>query len=1705
MSGLLHAVACIAGLTGSLLIGSLLAIAGVADDRGESGPLRAGAAAVDVSPRVLPVEVNGGFLTRSVDHTQTPLHARAVVFERGGDWIALVVVDSCMLPRDVCDAIKQRASAATGIPSDRMLVAATHTHSAPSAMDYCLGTMRDDTYTAQLIPQVVEAIIEAHGRLEPALVGATAVDAWNHTHCRRWITRSDTPGTDPFGGRTVRAMMHPNPISDYVGPAGPVDPALSILSVVRPDGRPIAVVANFSMHYLGGVRGVSPDYFGPFSTAVEQALEKSFPGSGSVAMMSQGTSGDLHRKRYDPDHAAPEAGDYAAELAALAIEARGTIRHTADAPLAMAQTELTLSRRLPDAGRLAWADRFNADRGDRRPTSREEVYAMQARWIHEHPQETLVLQAARIGDLAITALPNEVYGITGLKLKRRSPLPLTMNIELANGAEGYIPPPEQHVLGGYTTWPARTAGLEVEAEPRIVAAALGLLEKVADGPGRTPEETHGPAAAAVVASKPVAFWRMNEMEPPRALDAVGAAHGRYEDGVAFFLPGVGRDPAADMATAIPEQPSVFSGSQINRAPHFAGGRMHARLERLPRNYAVSLWLWNGFPVDVRPVTGHVFSRGAAAAPLGDHLGIGGTDGGSAGRLIVSNGQDVVTGRTPLGLRHWHHVVLVRDGDRVRVHLDGRAEPDVDAELPWTLPEGVADVFVGGRCDGVAGFEGKIDEVAVYDRPFSVGDVHGLYAASARPASAGPSAAHVPSGPGGQPALSDQAPLGPEEALRQVFVPAGFRVELAAAEPVVLDPVAFDWDASGRLWVVEMGDYPLGLDGKGQPGGRIRVLADTNGDGRYDSATLFAEGLNFPTGCLTWRDGVIVTAAPEILFLADTDGDGRADRREVLVEGLAEVNQQLRPNGLRWGLDNWIYVASGSPGGAYGSTLRSRRTGATLAVGSHDFRFRPDTGELEAESGPTQFGRNRDDWGHWVGTQNAKPLWHYVFSTRYVSRNPHFAAGRFTQPLLPADVAVHPAQPPEKRYHNFHQAGHYTSACSGMIHRDPRLCGRNETVAFVCEPFHNLVQRVRLEDAGVSFTGTPVVENGRDFLTSTDRWFRPVMVRTGPDGGLWVADMYRFMIEHPDWLPPTGKDELLPKYRLGDDRGRIYRVVRVDARSGRLPDLHGLDGPGLVGLLASDNGFLRDKASQMLIWKGGDGALPALRTAARDVSRPLASLHALAVLDGLGRLTAADVAPALAAGHPGLRENALQFAEGFLRSSTDDAGLLDAVVACAADETDKVRFQAALSLGESSAAAAGDALARLMVRHAEEPFMLAAIMSSAPRHAAALAAAAVRADAAVIDRTLGPLLRMAFARDDDQATAILLATVAGDPGTVATSIRVGLAIDAVASVKTDLPTLAARVAAAPVAREASRISDLVDRLLAFAERKDAPSAARLAAASAASRSPSHRSRAVTLFTSWLSAAEASDVQQHAVRALAATGDDAALEAFAAFWPESSPALRPVLLDAWLSRDAWALDLLGRIRAKEVAAVAIDPTIRARLSKHRSKEISKLAVDVLGGGTSSRAEVIERYRPALGMTGDPTRGLAIYRRACATCHRHEDEGKAIGPDVRTFAVHAPEKLLANILDPSSDIQPGYHAFVCALDSGEQLYGIVTGENAGSINFLCADATERTILRSRIESLRGMNVSLMPEGLEAVITPGEMADLIAFLRQPKQADEP
>ena len=521
----------------------------------------AGAAAVDVTPATLPVIVNCGFAERTSGEVTSRLYAKALVLSEGQTRVAIAIVDSCMMPRTLLDRAKAQASARTGIPVDRMLIAATHTHSAPSS-HACLGSDEQPGYADFLAGKIADAITQASTKRQPAQLGSSVVDAKGYTHSRRFLYRVDRALTDPFGQQNVFANMHPGyQHLDAVGPSGPVDSALTVLSIQTRRGAPLAVLANFSMHYFGS-QHLSADYAGVFATQLKQRLNA--PGS-FVPIFSQGTSGDLHWMDYSRPKVDRTIEEYTAGLVTHALTALGKIKYASRGVLAMSQTTLTAGWRRPDATRLKWARDQLSKMPDVKPRSQPDVYAREAVMLSEKPAAELILQALRIGDLAVTALPNEVFAITGLKLKARSPLPLTMNLELANGAEGYIPPPEQHALGGYTTWPARSAGLEPDTEPRVVAALLALLEQVTGVKRRSESVVPGASARAVAASKPDAYWPMENLDSP------GRQGGevRYEGKYALYLDGLD-----------------------GRAAYLAKGRLLFPFQRPAGDYTLELWAWS---------------------------------------------------------------------------------------------------------------------------------------------------------------------------------------------------------------------------------------------------------------------------------------------------------------------------------------------------------------------------------------------------------------------------------------------------------------------------------------------------------------------------------------------------------------------------------------------------------------------------------------------------------------------------------------------------------------------------------------------------------------------------------------------------------------------------------------------------------------------------------------------------------------------------------------------------------------------------------------------------------------------------------------------------------------------------------------------------------------------------------------------------------
>ncbi len=555
---------------------------------------------------------------------------------------------------------------------------------------------------------------------------------------------------------------------------------------------------------------------------------------------------------------------------------------------------------------------------------------------------------------------------------------------------------------------------------------------------------------------------------------------------------------------------------------------------------------------------------------------------------------------------------------------------------------------------------------------------------------------------------------PEASRASIRVRPGFHVELVAAEPTVVSPMAFEWDASGRLWVVEMRDYPLGLDGHGKPGGVIKVLTDINGDGLPDTATVFLEGVPFPTGLIPWRKGVLIASAPDILYAEDTDGDGRADVRKVLFTGFNPGNQQHRLNGFDWGLDGWIYGANGDSGGK----VKSIATGKTVDISGRDFRFRPDTGEFETVSGGSQFGRHRDDFGEWFGDANPIWLWHISIPEHYLRRNPALAVKSVRHML--ADRAdstrLYPISTPLPRFNQPETFGHATSANSPTPYRDTLFGPEFERSVFISDPVYNLVHREVLEPDGATFTSHRAAdEQDREFLASTDDWFRPTMLKTGPDGALYLADFYRAVLEHPEWIAPETQSRL--QLRAGDDRGRLYRIVPDGVRLRPVPNLERLNGAALVAAMESPNGWQRDTVQRLLVERGDTASdtAPAIRRLALTSASPKVRVQALATLGLLHHATPDLLVAALHDLHPRVRIQALQLSET-LASQQPSTALFAAVLELESDPEFAVRRQLAFTLGAWKQPEAERALERLAQREGDHAQMRPAILSSvSPGH------------------------------------------------------------------------------------------------------------------------------------------------------------------------------------------------------------------------------------------------------------------------------------------------------------------------------------------------------------------------------------------------------
>ena len=446
---------------------------------------KAGAVVMDITPEKFPVESAGSMGPRSSSVAHDPLNARCLVLDDGETQIAIAVCDHCMIPREIFDAARAEVENATGIPAANILCSATHTHSGVTVTPTFQSTVETD-YCTLLTRRLAEGIIAAAGKREPAKIGWAVGNNPRQVNNRRWYMQNGFALNDPFDSGKDKVRMNP-PAGNaaLLTPAGPVDPEVPIVSVVAADGRPIALLANYSLHYVGGVPGdgLSADYFGEFTQQIARLLEVK-PDSGFVGIMSNGTSGDINNINFfDGGISRPPFEQIrlvATDIAESAVNAHRRITYHDWVRLKSADAEVELGVRKPTSDEITRAKALLADAGKGPYSDVRHIYALETLHLAEYPETVSArIQAIRIGDLGIVSSPCETFVETGLAVKKQSPLRPTFTIELANGYNGYLPTPEQHALGGYETWRAKSSYLAIDAEPKVRALQLKLLEQVA--------------------------------------------------------------------------------------------------------------------------------------------------------------------------------------------------------------------------------------------------------------------------------------------------------------------------------------------------------------------------------------------------------------------------------------------------------------------------------------------------------------------------------------------------------------------------------------------------------------------------------------------------------------------------------------------------------------------------------------------------------------------------------------------------------------------------------------------------------------------------------------------------------------------------------------------------------------------------------------------------------------------------------------------------------------------------------------------------------------------------------------------------------------------------------------------------------------------------------------------------------------------------
>jgi len=945
---------------------------------------------------------------------------------------------------------------------------------------------------------------------------------------------------------------------------------------------------------------------------------------------------------------------------------------------------------------------------------------------------------------------------------------------------------------------------------------------------------------------------------------------------------------------------------------------------------------------------------------------------------------------------------------------------------------------------------------------------------------------------------------PAEAMATFTIAPGFRIEQVASEPLVADPVAMAFDEQGRLYVVEMRGYPESSE---ENLGQIRLLVDADHDGQFDTSTVLVDGLSWPTAIACYGGGVFVGAAPSIYYFKDTNGDGRADVRETVYTGFGRTNVQGLLNTFKWGLDNRIHGAVSSSGAMLLKVGQSEDEAINLR--GRDIAFDPRTREIGPTSGGGQHGLSFNRWGEKFVCSNSDHIQQVVFDDRYVARNPYLAAPSARISIAAdgpqADVfRDSPIEPwrivrtrlrrqgivPGPVERGGKAAGYFTGATGVTIYRGSAWPSKYLDWAVIGDVGSNLIHRKRLTGDGIVYQAQRVDQQS-ELLVSNDIWFRPVQFANAPDGSLYIADMYREVIEHPASLAPTIKRHL--DLTSGRGRGRIYRIVPDDFEQPAWKSLGDFNSQQLVATLAHPNGWHRETAARLLFERQAAGAVGLLQHQAIAGRSPEARIHALWALHSQGALDESIILATIGSKDARVRTHAIRLSEAVAETSLLIRSKLYSLVD---DDSLRVRFQLAFTLGElANSRDRNQALANLVLRDGDNRWIQLAVSSSLGSGGSGDVLSAIVADDKYRASAAGRLWiknlasqigRQQLGEDVATTLKVLRQLTTADPPSTQLILQ-----SLAASPGSDLER---QISAATSGQSAKLLARLLVETKATALNSGAKPAARERAIHLLSLAPARES--LETFNGLLQADQSPQVQSAALMALAHYDEPQVAQLVLDHWSELSPTLRKQAAEILFSRPNWLEQILTKFTDEKEFIGNLPFDRLAALKFHPNEEVRRQARNLLNAYNTDRGNAMRQYRVALEMKGDQQRGRVVFKKSCSTCHRLEGVGHEVAPSLAAMKNRGAESILKNVVDPNREINPQFINYLLITNDGRSLSGIISSETATSVTLKRGDGATDTVLRIDIDALRSTGQSLMPVGLEKEITVQGMADLLAYL---------